>query len=307
LAQLDVTTAESQLAGSQSALVLSQTTLQQDELQLKNLLSRTGAGDPALAGVRIMPLDRIVVPAQDDLAPLDDLVKQALDNRADLAVARSNITTAEISALGTINGVLPSLQVFGGETQAGLAGTQVLASKTSTPPDPYFVGGIGTALGQVARRNFPSERIGVALTVPIGNNQALADQAIDQLQLRQTQLATEKSFSQVVVDVSNYVIAVRQARAKYQAASRSRVLEEQLLKAEQEKFMLGTSTPYNVTLQQRDLATAASAEVAALAAYSSARIALDQTLGATLETNHVALEDARSGKVARASTIPARP
>jgi outer membrane protein len=305
LAALDVTTSESQLATSQNDLVVSQTTLQQDELQLKNTLSRNGAGDPVLAGVRIQPLDHIVVPDRDDLPPLTDMVSQALANRADLAVQRSNITTAEISALGTKNGVLPSLQVFGGETQAGLSGAEVLTSTTSTPPDPYFVGGIGNGLAQIARRNFPSERVGVVLQVPLGNNQALADQAIDQLSLRQTQLTTEKAYNQVVVDVSNYLIAVQQARAKYQAAVRSRILAEQLLSAEQRKFALGTSIPYNVTLQQRDLATAASAEVGALSAYSSARIALDQTLGSTLETNQVSLDEARSGRVARTSAIPA--
>lgn len=60
--------------------------------------------------------------------------------------------------------------------------------------------------------------------------------------------------------MSNYVIAVQQAVARYQAAVRSRILAQQLLAAEQEQFMLGTSTPYNVTLQQRDLASASSVE-----------------------------------------------
>jgi outer membrane protein TolC len=307
VAPLDVTTAETQLASSQNDLVVSQTSLQQDEVTLKSTLSRTGASDPVLAGVRIVPLDRIVVPDQDDLAPLSDLVNQALTNRADLAVQRANLASAQISALGTKNGVLPSLQAFGGATQVGLAGNQVLTSSSATPPNPYFVGGIGNALGQISRRDFPSERIGVAFSMPLGNNQALADQAIDQLSLRQTQLNTEKSFNQVVVDVSNYAIAVQQARARYQASVRARVLEQQLLKAEQEKFAAGTSTPYNVNVQIRDLATASSNEVAALSAYSTARIALDQTLGATLETNHVSIEEARTGKVSRASSLPANP
>jgi outer membrane protein len=51
LARLDVTTAESQLATAEYDLVNSQTTLRQQELQLKNLLSRKGIADPVLASV----------------------------------------------------------------------------------------------------------------------------------------------------------------------------------------------------------------------------------------------------------------
>ena len=40
----------------------------------------------------------------------------------------------------------------------------------------YFVGGLGTGIEQVLRRNFPTERIGVfALQVLVSNRQAMAD------------------------------------------------------------------------------------------------------------------------------------
>jgi outer membrane protein TolC len=307
LSPLDLTTAESQAASSQNDLVVSQTNLEQQELQLKNALSRTGVMDPVLASVEIMPLDQIVIPEKDDLPPIKELVARALANRSDLAAERASIKTAEVSALGTKNGVLPSLQVFGAESQAGLAGTPktVTAAGVSETANPYFTGGIGTALSQVFKRDFPTERIGAFVQAPVFNRQAQADSGIDQLQLRQTQLTTQRDLNQVAVDVSNYVVALRQARARYAAAAQNRILQQQLLDAEQEKFGLGASTPYNVIQQQRDLAAAQSTEIAALAAYGNARVALDQTLGTTLETNHVSIEDARAGKTARVSTPPA--
>ena len=303
LSGLDVSTSESQLAATQRDLVIAQTALLQDEVQLKNLLSRRGVLEPTLAGARLMLLDRIVVPDRDDLAPLDDLVQQALANRSDIASAKANISTAQVSALGTINGVRPNVQVFGGTSQAGLAG-----AAQHTPfgsPDPYVVGGIGTALGQVFRRNYPTERIGVFGQVRINNRQAQADEGIDQLQLRQTELTTQKTLNQVQVDVSNYVVALRQARVRYQAAVQNRVLQTQLLEAEQRKFVLGASTPYNIVTEQRDLVAAQATEVNALASYQAARIALDETLGATLEANHVSIGEARSGVVSRTSALPA--
>jgi outer membrane protein TolC len=306
LARLDVTTAESQLASAQYDLVNSQTNLEQQEVQLKNLLSRTGIADPLLASVRIIPLDRIAVPETDDLPPLKDLLQMAFANRSDLASERLGLTSSEISSLGTRNGIQPLLLAIAGESAAGLSGTPrtAVSSFGVETSDPYFNGGIGTAVSQVLRRNFPTNRVAGVFQTPLRNDQAQADFAIDQLQLRQSQIQLNKDLNQVAVDISNYSVALRQARGRYRAAVQTRILQQRLLAAEQKKLAGGASTPFNVVQQQRDLSTAQSAEIAALVDFSNARLALDQTLGTTLEVNHVALEDARAGKVQRVSSAP---
>jgi len=305
LAPSETINAESLAITAQQALVDSETALLQQEIQLKNLLSRNGTGDPVLAGARILPVDPIRIPESDDLPPLEDLVKQALASRTDLASERSNEAAAAINNLGTKNGVLPFAVVGGTESQSGIAGTgrTVIFDGQTVVPNPYFVGGIGTALGQVLRRNFPSESGFVGYEMAFRNRQALSDYAIDQLTFRQTQLTTRKDLNQVQVDVQNYVIALRQARARYEAAVRNRTLQEQLYASERRRFELGASIPYNVTQQQRDLMTAQNSEMAALVAYVTARIALDRTTGAILPANHVSLGEARQGKVLRESTI----
>lgn len=306
LADIELTRAESQVATSQQDLVNSQAGMIQHELQLKNLISRNGIEDPQLAGARIVPLDRMSLPEKDELPPVSSLVAQALANRSDLAAEKANITASETLAVGTKNGLLPLLVGFADTTQSGLSGTAktVTFGRLSETANPYFVGGIGDALGQVFRRDFPTNVGGEYFAATIRNREAQADYGIDQLQLRQQQLTTEKDLKQAQVDVMNAVIALRQARARYDAAARNLVLSQQLLDAEQKKFALGASTPYNVILQQRDLATAQSSEVAALVTYSNARVSLDQTLGATLEANQISIGDARNGKVAQTSSLP---
>jgi outer membrane protein TolC len=299
LAPSETINAESLAITAQQALVDSETTLKQQEIQLKNLLSRNGTADPVLAGARILPVDPIRIPERDDLAPLEELVKQALANRTDLASERETEAAAVVNNLGTKNGVLPFAVVGGSESQAGIAGTgrTVTYQGQPVPPNPYFVGGIGTALGQVFRRDFPSESIYGGYEMAFRNRQAQSDYAIDQLQFRQTQLTTRKDLNQVQVDVQNYLIALRQARARYDAAVRNRILQEQLYTSERRRFELGASIPYNVTQQQRDLMTAQNSEMAALVAYVTARIGLDRTTGAILSANHVSLGEARQGKV----------
>ena len=306
LAPIDLVNAEQQLVTSRQALVDAQATLDQQEVQLKNLLSRTGTADPVLAGVRILPVDSLAIPTNEKLPPVEELVQHAIANRSDIAAERMNLSASQVLALGTRNGLLPNLQAFASETQSGLAGTgRVVTSNGATETaNPYFVGGVGTALAQTFRRNFPSERGGAFYQEPVHNRQAQADFAIDQLQLRQSQLGLQRDLSQVEVSVRNYVAALEQARARYQAAVKNVELQQELLRGEQEKYSLGASTPYNVVLQQRDLVAGQSAVTSALVAYYNARVALDQATGDTLAANGITIEEARSGNVPRRPVPP---
>jgi outer membrane protein TolC len=333
LAPLDVTTAESQVASSQLAFVVSQTTLEQDQLTLKNLLSRNGLADPILARVDIIPLDRISVPENDDLPPMKEMLATAISSRPDLAADKLTLANNVTNALNTKNAVLPSLTALANATNNGLTGvartvpvsgaTGLGNGLSSLPagfvpcpagvgkagsicevPDPSLVGGIGNALGQIAQRHFPSESAGAFFGTALRNRSALADSNIDQLSLRQEELENQRTVNSVAVSVSNQYIALQQARIRYKASVQNRILEEQLLTAEQKKFGLGASTTYAVVQQERDLAAAQSSEVAALVAYSQARVALDQTVGTTLKSNNVSIEDAAIGKVNRVSALP---
>jgi len=302
----DLIPAESQAASSAQAVVDADATLRQRELSLKNLISRAGTLDPALAEARIVPIDSISIPPADDLQPVDQMVRQAIATRPDLAAELANEKASEVNALGTKNGVLPTLQAVGVTSQSGLAGTPrtVTFDGFVENADPRFHGGIGTALEQVFRRDFSSDIVGAFYVAQLRNRQAQADYSVDLLALRQTQLTNRKDLNQVEVDVRNGVVALQQARARLQAAAKNQELQQQLLDGEEQRFRLGASTSYNVALQQRDLINAQSAELAARVAYSQARIALDQTLGITLEANHVNLDEAKAGKISRVSALP---
>lgn len=307
LSDLDLITSEGQVASTGQDVVTSQTALTQQEIALKNLISRRGLGDPVLAAAEIVPLDQIEIPAADNLPTNRQLVNLALGQRNDLAAEQASIAGSIVSMVGEQNGLLPNVQALGGTSNAGAAGTAKTAVEFGqlVGPNPYFVGGLGTALGQVFRRDFPTENIGAYGVLTLENRAAQADYNIDQLSLRQSELSNVKDRKQAEVDVLNAVVALRQSRAKYDAASRARVLDQQLLDSEQKKFTLGASTPYNIITQQRDLVMAQSTEIAALVAYSEARVNLDQTLGSTLTANHISITDARTGRVAAPSTLPA--
>jgi outer membrane protein TolC len=303
LAKVDIYRAQAELTTRQQELAIAQATVRQQENLLKSALSRNGLEDPLIEAADVVPLDSIQIPEQDNLPTLRELVAKALSKRPDVALNKINQETAEISALGTANGVLPQLQTIESLTANGLAGASN-PPPGGSPSDPYYVGGLGTALGQIFRHNFPSWRASVYFDGLIHNRIAQGDYGVDQLQLRQGDLVTRRSMNQLVVEISNQMIALRQARARYATAVDTRVLQEQLLEKEQQKFSLGVSTINDLVVVQRSLAAARVAEVAALTTYSRAGVSLDQVLGETLEKNNVSVAEALEGRVARASKLP---
>jgi outer membrane protein TolC len=83
------------------------------------------------------------------------------------------------------------------------------------------------------------------------------------------------------------------------------VLQEQTLAGDEKRYNLGATVSFQVVQDQRDLATAQSAEVQSMANYTHAQINLDQALGTTLEVNHIATDEALGGRLSRTSVLPA--
>ncbi|HTQ56903.1 MAG TPA: TolC family protein [Bryobacteraceae bacterium] len=302
LPSVELTRAAAQVSVSKQDLLFAQTNVQQQEIVLKNALSRNAMANTWLDDVHIIPLNHFEIPKTDEIRPLPDLVAEAMQNRVEIARSRVNIESQKILIRGDRNGLLPSLQAFLELTNNGLSGP-INPTYSGAAPDPYFLGGTGNLLGQIFRRNFPNYSAGVALTIPIRNRAAQADFVTDELTLRQSELQLRRAENQVTVDVRTAVIGLQQARARYETAVNTRELGEQALKDEENRFQHGVSTVALVVQAQRDLATDDDAEVQAMANYTHAKIAFDAALGRTLEVNHISMAEAASGHVSRESAI----
>ena len=287
LPRVELSRAEAEASSRRQDVVVAQYNVRQRENLLKDALTR--APDPEIEAAEIVTLDRLEVPDTDDLPPLRQLVSTAMEKRPDVAISKFRDQTSAISLIGTENPLLPTLQVQAQTYNRGAAGAP------QYQPNPYFIGGYGTALGQVFRRDFPSEQGAISLSIPLRNRQAQGDYGIDQLQYRQSQVSTQRDTNQIVVDIYNQVSALRQSRAKYAAARQTRVLNEELLASERKKFSYGISTFNDLIIDQRTLVTAQIAEVNAQAAYARSRVSLDQVLGESLEKNNISLDEGLSG------------
>jgi len=305
LAEIEITRAEAQLYASQQDLVISQTNLQQQEIVLKNALCRNGISAAGLENIHLVPLDKIEVPASDEIRPAQELINQALANRSEIVQARLNIESNEMNLVGIKNSLKPTLQAFAELTNNALTG-ELTAAGAGSGGVAYLAGGYGNLLAQIARRNFPNYSAGFSLNIPLRNRAAQSDYATSQLELRQNQLNLRKNVNQVTVDVQNAVIGLQQARVRYEAANKARVLQQQTVEGDQRRYTLGAATVFQVIQDQRDLASSEGSESQAMANYTHARIALDQALGTTLEVNHISLDEALGGRLARDSVLPGK-
>ena len=312
LAPIEIVRAEAEVASREQDLTLAVTRVQLQETTIKNALSKNGLASPSILDVEIVPTDRIEVPDIEEIQPLQDLMGLALQSRPELAQSRIQLKNQDISLKGVRNAMLPQVSIFADLTNNALAGRLnenfVGFPGIETVVSDFFIGGLGTSLSQVFRRNFPDYSIGVQVSFPLKNRRAQADMTATLLERRQADIRLRQQENSVRAEVRDAVIGVQQARARFAAAEKTRILQEQTLDAEQKKFKLGASTIFFVVEAQRDLARARSAEITAQNNYIKAKVALDRATGKTLAANNIAIDEAYDGRVSKSpDPIPPNP
>jgi len=318
LAPLEVVRAQAQIAVSQLDLLNSQAFAREQELVLKNVLTRRGTADPAVRTAHIVTTDPVPEPGKEAVTPIQDLIDLAFRNRPELAAARLQIENSQISLKGSRNNALPDLNLIGTMQNNGLAGLfNPLAANTSavggllpggpgvTPPG-LSIGGLGSALSQIFQRSYPTYTIGLQLNLPLRNRVAQADIVRDELTLRQSEIRNQQLLNQARLEVEDAMIALDRARAIFDAAVQSRVLQEQSLDAEQQKYAVGLSTTFLIIQYQTYVAQARSTEVVAKSDFVKARTALQRATGQILQDYNVSVEEAYRGRISAApSPLPA--
>jgi len=316
LAPIEVVRAESQVATDQQALIVAQTTLQQQAELIKTALARQVG--PDLAAAEIDAEDKLPEPRPDDIPPLDEALRRAFANRPEIEQTELKFRDQDLTIAHARNGLLPSFNVFASYIASGLAGDQVLCPAGSSFYSPSCIeangsriapigtasGGVSQALTQTFQGHYPNYSFGANLSIPIRNRQAQADMARSLLERRQLETQLQQSKNNIAQAVRTAEIGVIQAKAQINAADKATILARQTLDAEQKKFQLGESTVFLVIQSQRDLATAEGNDVTAHSTYAKAITAYQQAVGTILADYNLELSDAIQGTVAHAPNIP---
>ncbi len=319
IAPIDIVQAEAEVAASQQDVTNAETQVLQQEMILKNVLTRGGVDNMAIAEARIVPTTRFQVPEREPVIPVQDLITEAMQRRPEIEQSQISLENSRLSIQGTKNALLPSLDVYANVQNNALAGSmntltvakgpagQALIADRQANLNPFFLGGYGTFLRQLFNRNFPDYNVGFSFSIPLRNSAAQADLIKDQLNLRQQQINDRQMTNNIRVNVINARTALVQARAAYDTSVKARMLQEQTLNGERRKFQLGTSSFLNVVIVQRDATARQAAEVQALNSYMRSRVNLETTLGRILDDYNIALDEAYAGMVKREPDLPIAP
>ena len=321
MAPLDVTRAESELANDRTNLIVAQTIQLQDEVVLKNYISK----DPTasnLISVEIIPTDKPEPPSLIEAASFQDALKEAFQKRPDILEQDFNLKSAQVDVRATKNALLPTATLGLQYSSTGLGGNSSVAGPSTTTiagapvvnaagmpvaglftpesvPGAPIVNktGFGTAQSQIFRNEFPVYAGQLTFSLPLRNRANQADNVHAQLVERQFEAEVQQIKNNAVLDVRNTTIALQQGRAQVQSASKARELQQQTFDAEEKKYKLGASTVYNVILTQRDLITAQGTELRALANLAEAKANYERALGRTLDVNNVTIAGAKKGVI----------
>ncbi len=291
LAAVELSRAKAQVFSTKHDLERARGQLEEQEAILKTVLTRRGNAAPDVRAASIIPSTPLSIPDVPS-SSMEEMLAQAMEKRPDLAQADLQMAIAGLSVEGARNAVRPQLDLVLSAQNSGLGGQ---INPAAANPDPAFSGGYGTALSQLLRRNYPTYSAGIQLDLPLRNRVAQADLARDLLVQRQLGVRIQQLRNQARLEVEDALIALRRARAAYEAAVQARLLQEESLAAEQAKFEAGASTSFFLIQAQSALAQARSAEVASRVALAKARAALDRATGVILEARHISVEAARQG------------
>ena len=106
VAPIDIIQAEADMKRAQQDVVQRESQVLQQEMILKNYITRSGLDIPTVAMARIIPTDHIDVPPQEAVIPWQDLVAEAIAHRPEIEQNQIALENSRLDLLGTRNALL---------------------------------------------------------------------------------------------------------------------------------------------------------------------------------------------------------
>ncbi len=269
LAPLDEKQAQSQVAARRADLLSARRTLAVAQNALKKLVS------DEYSTIH----DAIVDPAESLTATmqsfnLQDSWLKGMTQRPDLLQARLDVERDGIQLRYYRNQLFPELDLIG---SYGRGASGITTKEFSDGFENFRAG------------NRPFYTYGAQLSIPLGNRAARNKYESGKLSAEQTLLTLKKLEQDIMVQIDDAVKLAQTNFERVDATKQARLYAEAALDAEQKKLQSGKSTSFVVLQLQRDLTSARSEEIRALADYNKALAQLAQTEGSTLELRNIDL------------------
>lgn len=266
---LDLSQAEAEVAQRRENLIRAHATAGDAEDALRVLIA-----DPSDASFWQMHLQAVEEPTPLRGEPdVGAAVARALGERYDIARADRQLENARTTVEFFGNQKLPDVRLETSWRGNGLAGTQFVRSGGFPGT---IVGrrsfGLGEALSQVFRSDYPAWSVGLTVNYPLGRSYEEAGMVRAEIERKQAEQRIASLRLRVAEAVRRAGRQVRSTAERIDAARAGARLAEERLDAEQRRFQAGLSTTFLVTQAQRDLLQAQVNLLETMLAYESALV-----------------------------------
>jgi outer membrane protein TolC len=143
--------------------------------------------------------------------------------------------------------------------------------------------GFGSVLGDIFSNTFPTWTVGLTLSYPLGTSSQETNLAKAKLQYAQEETQLKQLELQVTTQVRDAGRQVVTNQKRVDSARAARELAERRLEAEEKKFAAGIQISFFVFQAQRDLATARTSEIQAIADYNKSLVDFEAVQEAPLQ------------------------
>lgn len=268
MAPLDIVQAEAEVATREEAVIVAEAAIDRQQDLIRALVF--GPKAPEMWNVTIEPTDTIsFVPTTVDY---DGAVKNALDQRTDLKVAKKNLESNDVNIKYYGNQSLPDLNASLNYAAQAIGGVGLLRGPSQGLTPGAVIGTVEksywSTLNTVFAGDFPGWTFALDLTYPIGHSTNEANLARAKLQRTQQERQLDSLKLSVATQVRDAARTVQTNAKRVDATKSSRVLAERRLEAEEKKYQAGMTQNFFVLQAQRDLNVARNNELSALVEYA---------------------------------------
>ncbi len=281
LAPIEITQAEAQVADREEAVIIAESQVKTAEDGLRRVMNVPK--DSPVWSQPLLPSDPL--PLVEQSPDMENAVSTAMQHRPDLEQARLDLKTKEADLALRRNQRRWGLNLNGSYGKVGID-----------------VDNYGNSIDDLRRGANKDWQVTMALGIPVGNRQAIANFTAADYALTQAQKGIETLELAARVQVRDAVRAVQTTLKRVKAAQVNVRLQKEKLAAEQKKFENGMSTSFQVLQFQNDLFTAQVRENLAMVDYNKAQVELERVQGTLLEARRVEMPDNESRR-----TLPYRP
>jgi len=272
MVQLDLLQAEAQVASAQQALLNAEIQWRNQEFAFKRLLL-AGTDDPLFTET-INPTDMPELVQQS--VDIQAAVQTALAQRTDIRQQRQQRDISEVNLSVSKNNTLPDLNLTASYSLQGVGGNLYQRSNLGGDAELIQAGGYLDGLRAIRDFDAPTWNVQLQGSYPIGGNANKANLERARLQLRQTDLALKSQELNIVTQVTQAGLAVRNTYLQYEAARRSREAAERNADAERLRHELGVSTSFQLMTALNAMTSARISELRAIITHLNARAEFDR-------------------------------